>query len=94
MKGCEGCSGCEARTLSSYRVGFRGCVKRILPAGESRRRMLEMGVTPGTEIEITGCAPMGDPIEVTLRGYRLSLRREEAALVEVVGASLLGCPDR
>jgi Fe2+ transport system protein FeoA len=45
--------------------------------------MLEMGLTPGTEIEILGTAPMGDPLEVLLRGYRLSLRRSEADLVEV-----------
>ena len=86
MSGCENCPGCGAsapRPLSCYRVGFRGRIRRILPAGDSRKRMLEMGLTPGTEIEILGTAPMGDPLEVLLRGYRLSLRRSEADLVEV-----------
>jgi Fe2+ transport system protein FeoA len=96
MSRCENCSGCGpsvVRTLASYRVGFRGRVNRILPSLSSRKRMLEMGLTPGTVVEIVGTAPMGDPLEISLRGYRLSLRREEAGLVEVSSLSLLDCPD-
>jgi len=96
MSRCENCSGCGhavVRTLASYRVGFRGKVNRILPSPSSRKRMLEMGLTPGTVVEIVGTAPMGDPMEISVRGYRLSLRREEAGLVEVAALSAMDCPD-
>ena len=87
-KQCAECAGCGAsvvRTLGSYRVGFRGQVCRVLPESSSRKRMLEMGLTPGTVVEIVGTAPLGDPIEIVLRGYRLTLRKDEARSVEVVG---------
>jgi Fe2+ transport system protein FeoA len=60
-------------------------VIRVTAAGGLRRRILEMGVGPGTEIIVNGVAPLGDPIEVTVRGYHLTLRKNEAEtiLVEV-----------
>lgn len=90
---CSGCGGAAVRALGAYRVGFRGRVQRILPASASRKRMLEMGLTPGTVVEITGSAPLGDPIEVALRGYRLTLRRDEALSVEVVALPRACGPD-
>jgi ferrous iron transport protein A len=55
----------------------------IVGANEVSRRLLEMGLTPGVEIRRLGAAPLGDPIEFELRGYRLSLRKAEAAHVEL-----------
>ena len=60
-------------------VGESGRVVRVVGADEVSRRLLEMGVTPGVEIRRLGAAPLGDPLEFELRGYRLSLRKSEAA---------------
>lgn len=70
-------------TLSELPVGGRGRVLRVLQADEISSRLLEMGLTPGVEVQVLGAAPLGDPIELALRGYRLSVRRSEAARVEV-----------
>ena len=51
-------------------------------------RLLEMGLTPGVEVEVLGMAPLGDPIELALRGYRLSVRRSEATRVDVEPANV------
>lgn len=64
-------------------IGQRGRVVKILGADEITARLFEMGLTPGVSVELLGCAPLGDPIELELRGYRLSLRKTEAARVEV-----------
>ncbi|MBO8128365.1 MAG: ferrous iron transport protein A [Peptococcaceae bacterium] len=66
-------------------LGTRGKVARVNAAGNLRRRILEMGVGPGTEIIVNSVAPLGDPIEVTVKGYHLTLRKDEAKaiLVEV-----------
>ena len=69
--------------LSSTPIGQRVAVTRIDGADEVALRLMEMGLTPGVGIEVIGAAPLGDPIEVEVRGYRLSLRRSEAARVEV-----------
>ncbi len=66
------------KSLSELAVGQQGKVYRVAAEGSARRRILEMGVTPGTEITLKGVAPLGDPIEVLVKGYRLSLRKEEA----------------
>jgi ferrous iron transport protein A len=58
-------------------------VVRIAEADEISRRLLEMGVTPGVEIRRVGAAPLGDPLEFEIRGYRLSLRRKEAEHVQI-----------
>jgi Fe2+ transport system protein FeoA len=70
-------------TLASLPVGSRGTVTRIEGADEISIRLLEMGLTPGTEVAILGIAPLGDPLELEVRGYRLSIRKAEAARVEV-----------
>lgn len=71
--------------LSEMHLGDQGKVTRIVAAGSARRRILEMGVTPGTDIYVKGMAPLGDPMEILVKGYRLSLRKEEAEniIVEV-----------
>jgi ferrous iron transport protein A len=58
-------------------------VVQIAGDDEISTRLLEMGLTPGVEVELLGAAPLGDPLELALRGYRLSVRRSEAARVEV-----------
>ena len=58
-------------------------VKRIVGAGPVKRRIMDMGITKGIEIYIRKVAPLGDPIEVTVRGYELSLRKADAEMIEV-----------
>jgi Fe2+ transport system protein FeoA len=69
--------------LSELREGERGRVVRIEGADEISQRLLEMGMTPGTQVGLLGTAPLGDPLEIELRGYRLSVRKSEAARVEL-----------
>ena len=68
-------------TLRDLKPGQSGVVASIGGAGNIRRRVLEMGVTPGTKIDVVKVAPLGDPVEVVLRGYNLSLRKEEAEAI-------------
>ncbi len=70
-------------TLDQQEPGFKGVVVRVAGNGRIRKRLMEMGVTAGTEIEFERVAPLGDPLEIRLRGYHLSLRKEEAATVYV-----------
>lgn len=72
------------RTLKQAQVGERVTVKRIAGDGSLRQRILDMGLTRGAEVVVKKVAPFGDPIEVTVRGYELSLRRQEAAYIEVL----------
>jgi Fe2+ transport system protein FeoA len=67
--------------LSDLVPGRTGCVSRICGEGRLRKRLLDMGVVPGSEIEVLRIAPLGGPMEVVVRGYNLSLRMEEAAQV-------------
>ncbi len=81
--------------LSELPVGRRGVVRRVLGDPGIRRRLLSMGFVPGTEVETLRVAPMGDPLAFEVKGYDLSLRKEEAAFVEVEPAaetSLLEAP--
>jgi ferrous iron transport protein A len=71
------------RSAAELSVGEIGRVTQIAGADEVSRRLLEMGVTPGVEIRRIGAAPLGDPLEFELRGYRLSLRKAEAAHVQL-----------
>jgi ferrous iron transport protein A len=70
-------------TLAELPVGARATVVRIEGIDEVSCRLMEMGLTPGVELQVVGVAPLGDPLELELRGYRLSLRKSEAANVEV-----------
>ena len=69
------------KLLSEFSVGERGSVKAVSGEGKMRRRLFDMGVTPGAEIFLRKKAPLGDPLEVTIRGYELTLRKTEAACV-------------
>jgi ferrous iron transport protein A len=70
-------------TLASLPIGSRGTVTRIDGVDEVCCRLMEMGLTPGVELLLVGTAPLGDPLELELRGYRLSVRKSEAARVEI-----------
>lgn len=71
------------KLLSEFTVGERGKIVAVTREGRIRRRLFDMGVTPGAELIMRKKAPLGDPIEITLRGYELTLRKAEAACVEV-----------
>ena len=70
-----------SKKLSQFRIGETGTVVIVNGEGRVRRRLFDMGITPGCEIYLRKKAPLGDPIEVTLRGYELTLRKGEADLV-------------
>lgn len=65
-------------TLNDLKTGQTGTVQSIGEKGPMRKRLMDMGVTPGTSIKVIKVAPLGDPIEVNIRGYELSLRKDEA----------------
>ena len=71
------------KKLDQIEKGETGLVKSVEGDGKIRRRLFDMGVTPGAKVVLRKKAPMGDPIEVTIRGYELSLRKAEAALVNI-----------
>lgn len=70
-------------TLDELKVGQRGRVLNVDCDDEAGLRMLEMGLTPGVEVRVLGTAPLGDPLELELRGFRLSVRKSEAKRVAV-----------
>ena len=76
----------EVMTLNDVKVGETCIVERLNDKGEIRRRIMDMGITKGAQISVDKIAPLGDPIDITLRGYHLSLRRSDAANIEVVPA--------
>lgn len=69
------------KSLKDFELGQTGKVMRVSAEGKIRRRLFDMGVTPGAQITLKKAAPMGDPIEVTVRGYELTLRKSEAETV-------------
>ena len=69
------------KQLSDFKIGERGIIKAGAGEGKIRRRLFDMGVTPGAEVLLRKLAPLGDPLEVTIRGYELTLRKTEAACV-------------
>lgn len=71
------------KLLSEFSVGEEGKIVAVKGEGKIRRRLFDMGVTPGAELKMHKRAPLGDPIQITLRGYELTLRLVEAACVEV-----------
>jgi ferrous iron transport protein A len=70
-------------SLDELGVGQRGCIQSISGSGALVQRLLEMGLLEGEPVEVVGFAPLGDPMEIRLRDYRLSLRRREAACITV-----------
>jgi ferrous iron transport protein A len=75
--------GDKAMTLRNVGVGQTVTVSKITGVGAIKRRIMDMGLTKGTSVYVRKVAPLGDPIEVTVRGYELSLRKADAELIEV-----------
>ena len=71
------------QTLKEAKIGSTVTVKKLTGEGAVKRRIMDMGITKGTEIYIRKVAPLGDPIEVTVRGYELSLRKADAEMIEI-----------
>ena len=69
------------KRLDEFVVGETGLIKKVEGEGRLRRRLFDMGVTPGANVYLRKKAPLGDPLEVTIRGYELTLRKSEAELV-------------
>ena len=71
------------KTLRDVAVGQTATVAKIHGEGALKRRIMDMGITKGTEIYVRKVAPLGNPVEVTVRGYELSLRKEDADILEM-----------
>ena len=80
--------------LGEMRVGQEGVITVVGGQGALRRRLLDMGLTPHTKVRVNKFAPMGDPMEITLRGYELTLRRADAEQIEVELSQGVGAPGR
>ena len=75
----------QAKTLRDVAIGQSAVVRKLTGDGAVKRRLMDMGLTRRTEVAVRKVAPLGDPIEVTVRGFELSLRKDEAAQVLVEG---------
>ncbi|MCI9367127.1 MAG: ferrous iron transport protein A [Oscillospiraceae bacterium] len=71
------------KTLKDVKVGQTAVVRRLNGEGAIKRRIMDMGITKGVEIYVRKVAPLGDPMELTVRGYELTLRKADAEMVEV-----------
>ncbi len=71
------------KTLREVTVGENVKVKKITGTGPVKRRIMDMGITKGVDIHVRKVAPLGDPVEITVRGYELSLRKADAEMIEV-----------
>ncbi|MBR0039160.1 MAG: ferrous iron transport protein A [Lachnospiraceae bacterium] len=71
------------KTLRDIQVGEKSKVVKIHGEGKVKRRIMDMGITKGTEIFVRKVAPLGDPVEITVRGYELSLRKDDADILEM-----------
>lgn len=71
------------KTLKDIGVGETSTVVKIHGEGKTKRRIMDMGITKGTEIYVRKVAPLGDPVEITVRGYELSLRKADADILEM-----------
>lgn len=74
------------KLLCNFANGERGVITVVGGEGRVRRRLFDMGITPGAEVTLVKRAPLGDPVEVTVRGYQLTLRKTEAQCVETEAA--------
>ena len=72
------------KTLREAKIGETGTVAKLHGAGAVKRRIMDMGITKGVDVFVRKVAPLGDPIEVTVRGYELSLRKADAEMVEIL----------
>ena len=71
------------KRLDLFEIGEKGVVKSVAGEGKNKRRLFDMGITPGADVFMRKKAPLGDPIEITIRGYELTLRKTEAACVKL-----------
>lgn len=71
------------KTLRDSKVGETATIKRLHGEGAIKRRIMDMGLTKGTEVHVRKLAPLGDPMELTVRGYELSVRRSDAEMIEI-----------
>lgn len=71
------------KTLRETKIGESVKVKKLHGEGAVKRRIMDMGITKGVEVTVRKLAPLGDPIEVTVRGYELSIRKADAEMIEV-----------
>lgn len=72
------------KTLKDVKVGETAVVVRLHGEGAVKRRIMDMGLTRGTEVHVRKVAPLGDPMELTVRGYELSVRKADAEMIEIV----------
>lgn len=75
-------------TISDLRIGQQGKIVAVGGEGPLRLRFLDMGLIPGTQVRLQKVAPMGDPIQIQVRGYELTIRREDAAMISVQEVSV------
>ena len=73
----------QDKTLRDVAIGETATVRRLVGEGALKRHIMDMGITKGVEVFVRKVAPLGDPLELTVRGYELSIRKDEAASVEV-----------
>ena len=71
------------KTLKEVKVGARVKVVKVHGEGAVKRRIMDMGITKGTQIYVRKVAPLGDPLELTVRGYELTIRRADAEIIEI-----------
>ncbi|NLG03366.1 MAG: ferrous iron transport protein A [Clostridia bacterium] len=71
------------KTLKELKIGERATVQKLHGEGAVKRRIMDMGITKGVEVSVRKVAPLGDPIEITVRGYELSIRKADAQLIEL-----------
>ena len=71
------------KTLRNIAVGETAKVKRLHGEGALKRRIMDMGITKGSQVYVRKVAPLGDPVEITIRGYELSLRKDDAGCIEM-----------
>ena len=72
------------KTLKEVRIGQSAIIKKLHGEGAVKRRIMDMGLTKGTEVYVRKVAPLGDPIEVTVRNYELSVRKSDCEMIEIV----------
>lgn len=72
------------KTLQQVKVGDTVVVKKLHGDGAVRRRIMDMGITKGVEVYVRKLAPLGDPVEINVRGYELSIRKSDAEMIEIV----------
>lgn len=70
-------------TLKDLKVGQKGSIRKIRISGALKQRFMDMGITRGVEVKVVKRAPLGDPIEIEIRGYNLSIRKDDAQNIEI-----------